>query len=562
MLSETEELRFAIVQAPATEENEHGYLSVQRATHRSCLIKLPRSPVHFSLGSLPDDEEAMETSVSVCRKAKWPSQNKTALQLSKFFYPRFKRRPCGIITVGSQRCSAKKQQKNASPLQVASIPETSSCMMNDGVLQQMDNGNNPIGFPHEVLLEDVVNCESPANFVRRGEIPADKAFSSKACTATPNPNNGNSAFEFMQSPCSDNFPRLRFASIKEQHESSVALPSRFFPSPYCGRGADAKKTHALKTMLCSNVGNVLLNSSSPAEPQILESGLWVEEHEKENVPLTLSSNSKAVLVYRSLQKTKKRRRRLSPGQVLSKRQASYGGAGFLKTRSCARLKLDIGSRQLRSGPVLRSAQNDQMQNTCFGRDKLNKERSLSAYGSKKSLVKALLEKYLRNRRLKCGNSGTPSCREICLPFLNREAGRRVECFYCKACVTPHELTSCSHKDCKRSYHLTCAQSLEDFNFLKNGDPICPQHVCMVCKGHNRLKVFRCERCTAAAHKKCLAFPEYTIFLDSKPDCFICWRHPQDWRLQSESCCSTRYQRQIQRKFLNGYLSPMLQLSLV
>lgn len=413
MSSKTEELQFAIVEAPAAVEKEHGDPSVCNAMHGSCLIKLPRSPIHFTLGSLPDDEVAMQ---SVCDKVKWFPQKKASLQLRKFFYPRIKRRPCGIITLGSQQSQ---QQKNASSLQVACIPEASSCMISTG-LQQMGSSNKDSGY--EILVEDVVSCESPSNFVRHGKfsVMADTGYSPKVCTATPIPINNNSALSSTENPLSGDIPHLCFKRIKDQHDNSVALTSRFVPSPYCGRVADVKKTHNVESVLCSSMSNVLLKSNL-TEPQLPESGLWVDEHEKENVPVALRSSSKAVVVYRSLQK-KKKRRKLSPGQAISTSEVSHGGAGFLKTRSCARLDLDTCRRQMRLGPVLRSAQNEQLVNEGFGRDKIIKERPLPAYGSKKSLVKALLEKYIRTRRLKCG---TPSRREACLPFLNREAGRRV-----------------------------------------------------------------------------------------------------------------------------------------
>ncbi|KAI5065088.1 hypothetical protein GOP47_0019783 [Adiantum capillus-veneris] len=501
-------------------------------------IKMPLSPSLFSPGTLPDHEEAIEASTLLSSGV--GPQRKTPLHARKFFYPKFKRRACGMLTSESLQFSNKEDEKTENCLQPACISET---LPNVAVIKEfvqlMNSRTKVHNIPHEVSLRDITNCESPASLFPHGN---EKDFFPKSCTETPYPINRNPAFRFLESPCRDNFPVLSFVSLEEQQHKYIASPS--CSVPYSEKDI---KSHKPNSVPCSDTGNLLINSSKLTELQFPG-----DEQEKENHPPALKSNSQTVLVYRSLKKTKNRRK-LRPEQILSLKQASVAGCtGILKTRCCARLDMVQKNRCVRSGPVLRSSQNAQTQG-----EKIIKERPLSTYGSKKFIVKALLEKYLWNRRLKYG---TPSRREVCLPFLNGEAGRRVECFSCKAYVATADLTSCSHKDCNRSYHVTCGQSLEDFYFRKNGDAVCPQHVCMVCKGYNKTKVFRCERCTVAAHKKCFAFPENVIYLKSKPDFFICWRHPQDWRLQSESCCSTRYRWQIQRKFSNGYPCPMLKLN--
>ncbi|MCO5549248.1 hypothetical protein L7F22_002715 [Adiantum nelumboides] len=517
MSLETEELNSAFNQAEE-KENEDSYQN--KTTRGSSQIMLPLNPVFLSTAILPDEEEATEESglVSTCVG----QQRNTSLQVRKFFYPRFKPRACGILSSESLQFSVKEEEKTESCFQPAGITKTLSNVASTiEVMQQTDSGNKCHGTPYQLSLRDITNCESPANFFPNGY---KKDFFPTSCSATPYPINKNPSFRFLESTCLEKFPILSFASLEEQQLRDVALPSCTTPSPFSGKGESNLRSHKSEALLCSSTGDVLINFSNLAEPQLSGTVTCMAIYDKENHVAAVKPNSKAVLVYKSLKKTK-RRRKLRTEQILSLRSAGDACTGILKTRSCTRLDMALHNRCVRAGPLLRSSQNGQRHG-----EKIIKERPLSTYRSKKFLVKTLLEKYLWNKRLKCG---TPSRREVCLPFLNGEAGRRVECFFCKAFVARPDLTSCSHKDCNRSYHLTCGHGLEDFHFRKNGDAVCPQHVCMVCKRNSNLKVFRCERCPVAAHKKCFAFPENVIFLKSKPDQFICWRHPQDWRLESE-----------------------------
>ncbi|KAG5563893.1 hypothetical protein RHGRI_000174 [Rhododendron griersonianum] len=54
------------------------------------------------------------------------------------------------------------------------------------------------------------------------------------------------------------------------------------------------------------------------------------------------------------------------------------------------------------------------------------------------------------------------------------------------------------------------------------------HACYLCK---QKSFWRCVRCMVASHDKCAAFPEGVIHLNNQPGRAVCWRHPEDWRLE-------------------------------
>ncbi|KAF7152607.1 hypothetical protein RHSIM_Rhsim01G0021300 [Rhododendron simsii] len=55
--------------------------------------------------------------------------------------------------------------------------------------------------------------------------------------------------------------------------------------------------------------------------------------------------------------------------------------------------------------------------------------------------------------------------------------------------------------------------------------------CHLCK---QKSFWRCVRCMVASHDKCAAFPEGVIHLNNQPGRAVCWRHPDDWRLEKHA----------------------------
>ncbi|KAH7414735.1 hypothetical protein KP509_14G008200 [Ceratopteris richardii] len=449
-------------------------------------------------------------------------QKKGSLEVKKFIYPRFKRRAYYDVTTGTLQCFSKKEKKMEARLRAKFASCTSSNILSeDEALQKKGDGDKSHHHPREISLRDIVVCESPSNAL---EFRSKNELLPRICTATPNPVTRNPAFRIMDSPCAETFPDLNFASLGDQSDEQLALLKCSVRSvtSFTGEKIFPHRTNEATDKI--NILNLATNSND-LRKITLEADAQLDELEKENNPPPLSSNNKAILAYRSMQKAKKRRKSKPGFLSSSSRNSNDNDADFLRTRNYGRLSLVLGNKQTSLGPILRSFRNTQAITRSL------KQVQMSVRRSKKSFVKALLEKYIWNQRIKFGS---PNHREACLPFLSGKVGRRVECFYCREFITSYDSTICSYKDCCRSYHLTCARGLADFNFRKNGDAVCPQHACMVCRGYNKSKVFRCDRCIVSAHMNCFAFPEFCTFVDSKPNHFICWRHPENWRHDSEA----------------------------
>lgn len=54
--------------------------------------------------------------------------------------------------------------------------------------------------------------------------------------------------------------------------------------------------------------------------------------------------------------------------------------------------------------------------------------------------------------------------------------------------------------------------------------------CFVCKRKSHL---RCVRCIVATHQNCAPWPDDITFLRNCHGQAICWRHPNDWRLDNK-----------------------------
>lgn len=57
-----------------------------------------------------------------------------------------------------------------------------------------------------------------------------------------------------------------------------------------------------------------------------------------------------------------------------------------------------------------------------------------------------------------------------------------------------------------------------------------KQVCFICK---QKAIWRCVRCTIAAHTKCSPWPEEVIPFNDQPNRAVCWRHPKDWSHEGE-----------------------------
>ncbi|KAK1429775.1 hypothetical protein QVD17_11993 [Tagetes erecta] len=109
-----------------------------------------------------------------------------------------------------------------------------------------------------------------------------------------------------------------------------------------------------------------------------------------------------------------------------------------------------------------------------------------------------------------------------LPFLVGSP-KLAECFVCENVIYPGEEIACVVRDCKCSYHLTCARDWLGFSQSSKAFK-CPQHACYLCK--KRFHLWRCLKCHLASHDKCAAFQEYVSHFNDRPWQKICWRH--DW----------------------------------
>ncbi|KAF7806575.1 histone-lysine N-methyltransferase ASHR3 [Senna tora] len=118
-----------------------------------------------------------------------------------------------------------------------------------------------------------------------------------------------------------------------------------------------------------------------------------------------------------------------------------------------------------------------------------------------------------------------------LPFLVG-APKMAECLFCHHFVDPGKEILCSVRGCERVYHIECAKEAVGVSNVKKFK--CPQHVCFICKQklHSR-----CERCTMAFHVKCAPWPDAVMPLKDHPGRAVCWRHPNDWRLDRKEVFS-------------------------
>ncbi|KAG5563912.1 hypothetical protein RHGRI_000181 [Rhododendron griersonianum] len=116
-------------------------------------------------------------------------------------------------------------------------------------------------------------------------------------------------------------------------------------------------------------------------------------------------------------------------------------------------------------------------------------------------------------------------RKCFLPFLVG-APRLVECWVCQLSIHPGEEVLCSVNGCQAVFHSSCAREKCWSSSLKR--VTCLQHACYLCK---QKSFWRCVRCMVASHDKCAAFPEGVIHLNNQPGRAVCWRHPDDWRLE-------------------------------
>ncbi|XP_042047676.1 histone-lysine N-methyltransferase ASHR3-like [Salvia splendens] len=109
------------------------------------------------------------------------------------------------------------------------------------------------------------------------------------------------------------------------------------------------------------------------------------------------------------------------------------------------------------------------------------------------------------------------------------APKLIQCGVCRSGVYPEEKILCTVRGCKGVFHLICAKESLGFSSSKQNQFKCPQHACFLCKQKNHL--WRCIRCPIACHDKCAAFPEHVVRIPNQPGEVICWKHPNDWRLE-------------------------------
>ncbi|KAJ0599238.1 putative [histone H3]-lysine(4) N-trimethyltransferase transcription regulator SET family [Helianthus annuus] len=134
-----------------------------------------------------------------------------------------------------------------------------------------------------------------------------------------------------------------------------------------------------------------------------------------------------------------------------------------------------------------------------------------------------LDDYLRQWIAKNEDLGAPKSKSF-LPFLVA-APKLAECLVCENVIYPGEEIPCVVRDCKGSYHLSCARNWLGFSQSSKAFK-CPQHACFLCKKSYHL--WRCSKCHLASHDKCAAYPEYVLHFKDNPSQKICWRHAIDW----------------------------------
>ncbi|KAI3754530.1 hypothetical protein L1987_54315 [Smallanthus sonchifolius] len=142
---------------------------------------------------------------------------------------------------------------------------------------------------------------------------------------------------------------------------------------------------------------------------------------------------------------------------------------------------------------------------------------------KKSLESKSFDDHLSEWIAKNDELGFPKLKSF-LPFLVG-APKLAECLVCESVIYPGEEISCVVRDCKGSYHLSCARDWLGFSQSSKAFK-CPQHVCFLCK--KSFHLWRCSRCHLASHDKCAAYPEYVSHSKDHPWQKICWRHAIDW----------------------------------
>ncbi|KVI01375.1 Histone-lysine N-methyltransferase, SET2, plant [Cynara cardunculus var. scolymus] len=142
---------------------------------------------------------------------------------------------------------------------------------------------------------------------------------------------------------------------------------------------------------------------------------------------------------------------------------------------------------------------------------------------KKSVESKSTDDYLGDWVAKNVELGIPESK-LFLPFLVG-APKLAECLVCESVIYPGEEVACVVRDCKGSYHLTCARDWLGLSPSSKSFK-CPQHACFLCK--KKIHLWRCSRCHLASHDKCAAYPEYVLRSNDLPSQTVCWRHATDW----------------------------------
>ncbi|KAJ9550804.1 hypothetical protein OSB04_014849 [Centaurea solstitialis] len=139
---------------------------------------------------------------------------------------------------------------------------------------------------------------------------------------------------------------------------------------------------------------------------------------------------------------------------------------------------------------------------------------------KKSAESKSMDDYLADWIAKNVGLGIPESKLV-LPFLVG-APKLAECLVCEGVIYPGEEVPCVVRDCKGSYHLTCARIGLDYRHHQKHSS-----ACFLCK--KKYHLWRCSRCHLASHDKCAPYPEYVLRSnDLPPSQRVCWRHATDW----------------------------------
>ncbi|KAJ7531076.1 hypothetical protein O6H91_14G031500 [Diphasiastrum complanatum] len=118
-------------------------------------------------------------------------------------------------------------------------------------------------------------------------------------------------------------------------------------------------------------------------------------------------------------------------------------------------------------------------------------------------------------------------------LLSRLKKQQMECFSCKGSLSSEEMVLCVHKDCQNQYHRPCAVRLRGSIWHRNGQFVCPQHVCFACNNNHKGRLWRCQRCSTAVHENCSPWPDEMFFFDDKRGWAICWQHDSNWRQEKQ-----------------------------